>query len=91
MGTPAQARAQTKLRRIVVYIPDELDARLQRAAWIRTRRRPFECPYSVRAVVREVLQAVLPAAVPEFSQTPAIRTSATKTMTANADMPLATR
>jgi hypothetical protein len=36
-------------------------------------------------------EAVLPAAVAELSQTPAIRTSATKTTTAHAAMPLETR
>jgi hypothetical protein len=80
---------QTKLRRVVVYIPDELYARLQTAAWVRHRRRPSE-PYSLGAVVREVLEAVLPVAVPELSQTPAMKTSTTKTMTANADMSLET-
>jgi hypothetical protein len=82
---------QTKLRRLVVYIPDELYARLQTAAWVRHRRRPSEL-YSLGAVVREVLEAVLPAAVPELSQErPRMRTSVTKTMTANADMPLERR
>jgi hypothetical protein len=54
---------QTKLRRVVIYIPDELHARLQTAAWVRHQRRPSE-PYSLGAVVREVLDAVLPEAVP---------------------------
>jgi hypothetical protein len=81
---------QTKLRRLVVYIPDELYERLQTAAWVRHRRRPSE-PYSLGAVVREVLEQILPAAVPGLGQTPAMKTSATKTMTANADMSLETR
>jgi hypothetical protein len=80
---------QTKLRRLVVYIPDELYARLQTAAWVRHRRLPSQ-PYSLGAVVREVLEAVLPAAVPELSQMPAMKTNATNTMTANADMSLET-
>jgi hypothetical protein len=80
----------TKLRRLVIYVPDELYARLQTAAWVRHRRRPSE-PYSLGAVVREVLEAVLPEAVPALSQTPAMKTSVTNTMTANADMPLETR
>jgi hypothetical protein len=54
---------QTKLRRVIVYLPDELFERLQTAAWVRKRRRPSE-PYSLGAVVREVLEAVLPEAVP---------------------------
>jgi hypothetical protein len=58
---------QTSLRRVIVYVPDELYARLQTAAWVRRRRRPFE-PYSVGAVVREVLDAVLPDAVPGADQ-----------------------
>jgi hypothetical protein len=81
---------QTKLRRFVVYIPDDLYARLQTAAWVRHRRFPSQ-PYSLGAVVREVLEQVLPAAVPELGQTPAMKTSVTKTMTANADMQLETR
>jgi hypothetical protein len=81
---------QTKLRRLVVYIPDELYARLQTAAWVRHRRRPSD-PYSLGAVVREVLEAVLPAAVPALSQMPEMKTNATKTMTANADMSRETR
>jgi hypothetical protein len=81
---------QTRLRRVVVYIPDELYARLQTAAWVRHRRFPSQ-PYSLGAVVREVLEAVLPAAVPALSHMPAMTTSATNTMTANADMSLETR
>jgi hypothetical protein len=47
----------------VVYIPDELYARLQTAAWVRHRRFPSQ-PYSLSAVVRDVLDRVLPEAVP---------------------------
>jgi hypothetical protein len=79
----------TKLRRLVIYVPDALYDRLLTAAWVRHQRRPSE-PYSLGAVVREVLEAVLPAAVPALSQMPAMQTSATKTMTANADMQLET-
>jgi hypothetical protein len=53
---------QTKLRRCVVYLPDALYARLQTAAWVRHRRFPSQ-PYSLGAVVREVLDRVLPEAV----------------------------
>ena len=53
---------QTKMRTLLVYVPDALYDRLLTAAWARKRRYPSK-HYSVGAVVREVLEAVLPPAV----------------------------
>jgi hypothetical protein len=53
---------QCSMRRVMIFVPDALYDRLLTAAWARKRRRPSE-KYSVGAVVREVLEAVLPPAV----------------------------
>jgi hypothetical protein len=51
-----------QLRRLVVYVEPALYARLQTAAWVRARRRGTVG--SLGSVVRDVLDAVLPAALP---------------------------
>ena len=56
-------RPARAMRRVYVYLPEPLWQRLLTAAWLRKQRKPSEA-YSAGAVVREVLEAVLPPAIP---------------------------
>jgi len=54
---------QCTMRRVMIFVPDELYARMLTAAWARKRRMPSK-PYSVSGLIRDVMDAVLPPAVP---------------------------